>query len=113
MMIVVLRDKVQMIDQPHGLFEPRMRDRPGKQKTLMHSNSIDKLQTRFPELGKNLLDAAPVVPRFVSFPIAQVGDREFDGPRQVVVNPRHPQGLEIKQMPGLLLRRPLPLRLSH
>jgi len=113
MMIIVLCHKIQMIDQSHGLFEPRMRDRPGKQRTLKSSNSIHQLQSHFPELGKNFLDAAPVMSRFVSLSIAQVGGREFDGPCQVVVNPRHPQGLEIKQVPGVLLRRPLPFRLSH
>jgi hypothetical protein len=30
MVIVVFGDEVQMIDQPHGLFEARMRDRSGK-----------------------------------------------------------------------------------
>jgi len=113
MVIVVLRGEVQMVDQPDGLFEPRMRDRSSKQRSLKPSNSIHESQSRIPELGKNLLDATPVVARFVSCPVAQVGGREFNGPRKIVVNSRHPQRLEVEQVSGMLLRRPFFLWFLH
>jgi hypothetical protein len=104
MMIVMFRDEVQMVDQAHGLFEPRMWDLVGEQRSLKPSNSIDKLQAGFAELGQDLFKATLIMPRFVSFSIAQVCDREPDGVRQVVVNSRHPQRLEVVQMSGMLLR---------
>jgi len=40
MVIVVLRDEVEMIDKPHRLLETRMRDRSRKQRRLKLSNPI-------------------------------------------------------------------------
>jgi hypothetical protein len=59
-----------MIDQPHGRSKPRMQDRFGKERSIDPSQSIHKLQAGFAELGKNLVGAALVVSRFVSFSIA-------------------------------------------
>jgi hypothetical protein len=113
MMIVVFRDEVQMIDQSKRLFKPWMRDCPGKQRCLKLSNPIQQLQSRLAEFGKNLIDATLVMPRFVSFPVAQVGGREFNRGSQVVVDSRHPQRLEVEQMSGMLLGRPPVFRLLH
>src|SRR5579863_7930781 len=96
-----------MIDQPERLLQPRMRDRSGKQVGFKPTESIRETQSRLTKLDKNVLDAALVVPRFVSFPIAQVGGCKFSGAREVIVNSRHPQGLEVSQMSSMLLRRPL------
>ena len=112
-MIVVFGDEVQMVDQSEGLFESRMRDRPGKQSRLKSPHLIHEPQARLPELGKNLLNATRIVSRFVSFSIAQVGMREFSGARHVVVNSRDPQRLEVEQMSGVLLRRPLSCRFMY
>jgi hypothetical protein len=104
MMIIMLCDEVQVIGQPEGCFEPWMRDRAGKQRSLKSCNSVHQPQSRLSELGENLLEAPPVMPRLVSFPIAQVGDREFNRPRHIVVNSGHPQRLEVEQMAGMFLR---------
>ena len=113
MMIVVFRDEVQMVDQAHGLFEPRMWDLSGEQRSLKPSNSIDELQAGMAELGQDLLKLALIMPRFVSFSIVQVSDGEPGSIRQVVVNSRHPQRLEVEQMSGMLLRRPFSIRFLH
>src|ERR1700677_883854 len=95
-----------MIDQPERLFESRMRDRSGEELSLKTAESIHELHSSVAELGKNILDTALVVSRFVSFSIAQVGRCEFSDARDVVVNPRHPQRLQVEQMSGMFLRRP-------
>jgi hypothetical protein len=104
MMIIMLRDEVQMVDQAHGLFEPRMWDLSGEQCNLKASNSIDKLTAGIAELGQDLLKATLIMLRFVSFSIAQVSDRESGSVRQIVVNSRHPQRLEVEEMSGMFLR---------
>ncbi len=55
MMIVVLGDEVQMVDQAHGLFQPRMWDLSGEQRSLKPPSSIDKLQAGIAELAQDLL----------------------------------------------------------
>ena len=103
-MIVMFCDEVQMVDQAHGLFQPRMWDLSGEQRRLKPSNPIDKSQAGIAELGQDLLKLALIMPRFVSFSIAQVCDGEPGSIRQVVVNSRHPQSLEVVEMSGMLLR---------
>jgi hypothetical protein len=103
MVIVVFSDEVQMVDQSHGLFEPRVRDRTGEQRSIQLSNSIHESHSLLSELSKNLLDATSVMPCFVSFPIRQVGMAKFDGPGCVVVNSRQPQRLEVEQVSGMFL----------
>src|SRR5271155_1651849 len=100
-----------MIDQPERLFESRMRDRSGEELTWNTAECIHELHSGFPEVTKNLLDTALVVPRFVSFSIVQVGRCEFSDARDVVGNPRHPQRLQVEQMSGMFLRRPFFFRL--
>ena len=90
-----------------------MRDRSGEQVGLKPSKSIHEPHSGCTKLGKNLFDAACVVPRFVSFPIAQVGGGEFSDAREVIVDSRHPQRLEVRQMSGMLLGRPLFSRFLH
>jgi hypothetical protein len=103
MVIVVFGDEVQMVDQAHGLFESRMRNGSGKQRSLKLSNSIYESHSLLSELGKNLLGATSVVARFVSFPIRQVSMSKFNGPGYVVVNSCQPQRLEVEQMSGMFL----------
>jgi len=103
-MIVMLGDKVQMVDQSHRLFQPRMWDLSGEQRSLKPPNSIDKSQAGIAELGQDLLKATLIMLRFVSFSIAQVCDGEPGSIRKVVVNSRHPKGFEVEQMSGMLLR---------
>ena len=61
MMIVVLGDEVQMVDQSHGLFQPRMWDLSGEQRSLKPSSSIDKSQAGIAELGQDLLKVALIM----------------------------------------------------
>jgi hypothetical protein len=102
-----------MIDQAEWLFEPRMRDRSGEQVGFKPAESIHELHSGCTKLGKDVLDAACVVPGFVSFPIAQVGSCEFSDAREVIVDSRQLQGLEVSQMSGMLLGRPLFSRFLH
>jgi hypothetical protein len=113
MVIVVLRDEVQMVDQPHGLFESWVRDGSEKESGIESLNVIDELRARLPEPGENLFNATQVVPGVVSFSITQVSGCEFGSASEVILNARHPQGFEIKQMSGVFLRRPLFPGLLH
>ena len=102
-----------MIDEPERLFEPRMRDRSGEQVGFKPAESIHELHSGCTKFGQNVLDAACVVPCFVSFPIAKVGGCEFSDAREVIVDSRQPQRLKVRQMPGMLLGRPLFSRFLH
>jgi hypothetical protein len=113
MMIVVFGHEVQMVDQSHWRSKSRMRDRSGEQVGFKVAESIHEPQSCLSKLHKNILDAALVMPRFMSFSIAQVGGCEFSDGCEVIVDSRHPQGLEVKQVSSMLLRRPLFSRFLH
>ena len=53
-MVVVLRDKVQMVDQPHRLLQTRMQFGAGKEGRLKSSYTLQQTEPRCAELGQNL-----------------------------------------------------------
>jgi hypothetical protein len=57
-MIVVLCSKVQVIHQPHGLFQPRVQHGAGEHLRLKFSHPIDESQPRLAEVGQNVRQQA-------------------------------------------------------
>ena len=102
-MVVVLRNKVQMIHQPHGLLQTRMQPGAGKEGRLKFLYTLHQTESRCAELSQNPDQLPGIVVSFVSLAIAQVRDGEGVSIRQKVVHTRHPQGLEIEQMASVLL----------
>jgi hypothetical protein len=64
-----------------------------------------------PEPGKNVAEGMVIVARIVSDAISEVGARKLFGVEKIV-KPGEPEWLEIEQMPGVLLRRPLSVGFS-
>ena len=111
----MLRHKVQMVHQTHRCFEPRMDDAASKNCVVQLLRFAHQLGARASELGHNLIDRPPVVLRLKGLPIAQISNGKLRCSRQVIIDPRHPQRLEVQQVPGVFLRRPLfiPVRPPH
>ncbi len=102
-MVVVLRNKVQMIHEPHGLLQTRMQLGAGKEGRLKFSYALQQTESRCAELSQSLRQLPGIVVGFMSLAIAQVRDGECVSIRQKVVHTRQPYRLEIEQMAGVLL----------
>jgi hypothetical protein len=53
MMVVMLRNKVQMIHKPHGLFQTRMEQGAGKGGCIQRFQAIHQTESRRAEFGQN------------------------------------------------------------
>ncbi len=102
-MIVVLRDKVQMIQQPHWLLKARMQHGPGKERGIYRLQSGHRPQSSLSKVFEDFLERTRVVIRFVRFSIRQISSSECVAACHIVVDTRHPQRLEVQQMSGMLL----------
>ena len=105
-MVIVLRNKIQMIYEPHGLLQTRMQFGVGEEDWLQFLYMIQQTETGCAELRQNACQLAGVVVGVMSPAIAQVGDGEGVSISQKIIHARRPQGLEIKQMPSVLLSCP-------
>jgi len=75
-MVIVFRDKMQMIHKPHGLLQTRMQFGAGKGGGLKFRDAIHQTGSRRAKLSQNLSQLPAVVIGFMSFSIAQVRDGE-------------------------------------
>jgi hypothetical protein len=91
MMIVVLRDKVQMIHETHGLLQSRMQLGTCKESWLKFPYVIHQTSSRRAELNQNLHQIPAVVFCFMSFAIAKVCGGERVSIREKVIHSRQPQ----------------------
>ena len=69
-MVIMLRHKVQMVDQSHRRLQPWMEDDAGRNCRIDFLSAAHQLQARVSKVGQNLADRALVVLGFVRFPIA-------------------------------------------
>jgi len=106
-MVIVLRPKVQVVDQTHGLLQARMQHRSGKDCGGQRLYALYQTQTCCAEVSNDLIERTGVVIGFVGFSILQIGGGEFGVCPvivcQVIIDPRDPQGFEVEQMSGVLL----------
>src|SRR5262249_12388097 len=65
------------------------------------------MKARISKIRQDLVCRAGIVICFVRFPIAQVRYGQLAAAGSEIMNPGKPQALDIKHMPGMLLRRPL------
>lgn len=86
MMIVMLRDKVQMIHETHGLLQSRMQLGTSKESWLKFPYAIHQTSSRCAELNQNLHQIPAVVFCFMSFAIAKVRGGEHVSIRQKVIH---------------------------
>ena len=88
-MVVVLRNKVQMIHEPHRLLQTRMQHGASKEGRLKFSYAIHQTESRCAELSQNLCQRPSIVIGFMSLEIAQVGDGECISTSEKIVHTRH------------------------
>jgi hypothetical protein len=109
-MVVVLGHKIQMIHKPHGLLQTWMQHGASKERRLKCPHAICETESRSAELSQNLNQLASIVVGFMGLAIGQVREGEHVSTCEKVVYTRHPQRLQIEQMAGVLLGRPLVCR---
>jgi len=72
----MLRDKIQMIHEPHGLFQTRMEQGAGEAGGRQICDAIGQPESRPAELSQNLIPFTSIVIGFMSLAIRQVRDGE-------------------------------------
>ncbi len=75
MMIVMLRDEVQMIRQPHRSIQPGMRNRDREPRIPQSVNLPHQPFARRAKLRENLFNPTLVMPGLMSFSIRQIRNR--------------------------------------
>jgi len=103
MMIVVLRHKVQMIHETHGLLQSRMQLGICKESWLKFPYVIHQTSSCCAELNQNLRQIPAVVLCYMGLAIAKIRGGERVSIRQKVIHSRLPQWFEVRQMTGVLL----------
>ena len=100
----MLSDEVDVINQAHGLLQARVNQDPGKHGRIDPFHPLYQLRSGISKAGQDLFQRPPIVVCFVGFTIAEVCSRKRSRTCQIILHARHPQGLQIKQMPGVFLR---------
>ena len=70
--VIVFRDKVQMIDQAHGLLKARMQHGAAEESWLKLSNMIDQTKPGGAEVGQDFEQLPGIVIGFMGAAIAQI-----------------------------------------
>lgn len=112
-MIVVLRHEIQMIDQPHRLLEPRMQLGIRKHRGLKLRYTIHQPHARFAKSRQNRTQLASIMIGFLRPAIAEVRDRERISAGEKVFHTREPERLQVEEVSGMLLCRPLISRFAN
>ena len=89
-MVIVLRNKVQMIHEPHRLLQTGMQHGASKEGRLNFPDAIDQKESRCAEFSQNPCQRPSIVIGCMSLAIAQVGDGECVSTGEKVVHTRHP-----------------------
>lgn len=102
-MVVVFGHKVEMIYQSHRNLQPRMQRSPSEKGRLDSFQAPDQVHSRRTKLGQDRFHLAGIVFRLVGLSIGQVrrGQRFYS--RQIIFNPRQPEGLTIEQVARVFL----------
>jgi hypothetical protein len=104
MMVIVFSDKVEMIDQPHGRLETRMRDCSGKGLRTERRNAIKKLNAVGAEGEEDVFEWVSVMMGLVRPAILKICRGEFRGGVDEVHYTREPERFKINEVAGVLLR---------
>lgn len=89
-MVVVLRNEIQVIDEPHRLLETRVQHGAREEIWLKFRYALHQAQARGAELGQNPGQLPGIVISFVRSAIAQVGNGKGVSIFQKIVYPREP-----------------------
>jgi len=100
-------DKEGVINEPHRRAESRMESSAGKDRRIGSSQELDELATRGPKGCQKLGEMARVVIRLVSPSVRQIGRSKLGLTCEELFRAAAPQGLQVEEMPGVLLRGPL------
>ena len=107
MMVVMLGDEIEVVEQAHGGFEARVRNRQLPQVRVESIEAPEQGSSRISESGKNVIERASIVVGFSGSAIGQVRRGEFGATVDVVFHSGQPQGFKIFEVPGMFLRGPL------
>jgi hypothetical protein len=90
MMIIMFRNEVQVIYQPHRGLEARVRKRPRKCCCVERVNMLQQMGAGIAERRQNFLDGPRIVMCFVSGPIRKVGRGHVLARIREIVDTRQP-----------------------
>lgn len=107
----MLRDKVEMINGAHLRIETRMPKRSGSGTEVKPVGVYEQPNTRSAKSHEYFVEGALVVTRLVRASIRKIRPRQLLRVEEII-EPGEPERLKVKQMPSVLLRRPLAVRLS-
>ena len=114
-MIVVLGNKVQVIDKSHRRLQSWMRDRSGERRgiglLLELSDAIEQLNPMRAKAEQNLFQRARIVVGLVGPPVLEIGGGKLFGTGNKIIDASKPERLKIDEMTGMLLRGPLAIGL--
>ena len=112
-MVVVLGHEEHVIDDAHGLIEPGMSCPPNDQPFVVSFQARDERGACLPECAENVSDGRGGVIGVVRSAILEIRGRQPIGTALEVVEPGGPERLEIQEMPGVFLDRPMAGRTSR
>ena len=106
-MIVMLRYKVQVIDQPHGSSHPRVRKRTSDPDGIRPISKLEQARPRLPEPIYNFAERLGIMPGLMRLPVGEIGRGKFSMSSDKILNARHPKRFQVQQVPHMFLDRPL------
>lgn len=89
-MIIVLRNKMQMIHEPHGLLETRMQARARKNVRFTCPQTLHQAMPCCAESSQNLCQLSGIMVGVMGLAITQVCDGECVSASKEVIHTRHP-----------------------
>src|SRR4029434_1742911 len=107
MMVVMLSDEESQVQDAHVLLETGMRRRALNECLVEAVQPLDERQPRRPEGEQDVFDGTRVVICLVGFSGRKVRGSQSLAPGGEVIEPVHSQGLEVQQMTGVFLNRPV------
>jgi hypothetical protein len=105
-MVIVFRDKIEMIDKPDRLLEARMQESLRQECVIEKVEFVDEGSAGGTKFSQEIGDVAGVVICIVGFAILQIGRRELGFGLGKIVEASTPERFEVAQMADLFLDRP-------
>ena len=88
--VIVLRNKIQMIHEPHGLLETRLQPRSRKNVRFKCPQMLHLAKPCCAESRQNLLQFLGIMVGFMGLAITQFCDGEYVSIGKAVIDTRHP-----------------------
>jgi hypothetical protein len=106
-MIIVLGDEESQIQNTNPYIQARMQRHPLHRRFMVRIQSMDELHPRFAKSCEDILNGVRVMICVMRFAILHVGGSERFASGLEIIEATHSQILEVEQVSGLFLNRPL------